>query len=218
MTIKAIILDFGQVLNVAVDGRADAANRARLAELLDVPPGELWSHLFESEAARQWMTGRLTWDEFWRVSLAPAGITDPERIVAFADAVFVGGERAHPDMVALLAELKGRYRLAVLSNAGWTEAELTELLVTQYGLPPGTFDEVITSFSVGLVKPDPAIFRLALERLGVQPEEALFTDDLPNFTRAAAELGIASFTFTGSAGLRHFLRQHGVAVAPPPGE
>jgi epoxide hydrolase-like predicted phosphatase len=215
MSIKAIIFDFGQVLNQVVDRDADAANRERLAGLLGIPPAELWPYLFEGEIAGRWMTGRLDWDGFWREALAPAGISDAAEIAAFANAVFVGGERIHPEMAALLDELKGHYRLAVLSNASWSEEELRRLLVSDYGLAPGVFDEVITSASAGVVKPDPAIFRLALRRLGVRAKESLFIDDLVSFTRSAAALGIASHTFTDVAGLRRFLRYHGVAVAPP---
>jgi putative hydrolase of the HAD superfamily len=213
MTIRAIIFDFGQVLNAPEDAAADVARRAQLAGLLGVSPAELWPVLFEGEAARKWMTGNLSWDGFWREVLAPAGIVDPVEIARFADAVFAGGERIHPEMMALLHELKGRYKLAVLSNASWTEEELSRLMVEEYGLPADfLFDAVITSASAGVVKPDPAIFRLALERLGVAPEEAIFTDDLASFTAAAAAVGLRTFTFTGPAGLRHFLRRHGVEV------
>jgi putative hydrolase of the HAD superfamily len=217
MTIKAIIFDFGQVLNAPVDPAGDRARRRELAARLRLPAEALWPHLFESDAARRWMTGRLDWDGFWREVLAPAGIVDPAEVAAFAHSVFAGGERLHPDMVALLAELrgKGRYRLAVLSNASWTEEELARLLVEKYGLPEKSFDAVITSTSAGVVKPEPAIFQAALDRLGVRPEETIFADDLASFAQGAARLGIHAFTFTTPADFRRFLRRHGVDVAAP---
>jgi putative hydrolase of the HAD superfamily len=217
MTIKAIIFDFGQVLNAPVDPTAEEARRGKLAGRLRLSAEALWPHLFEGEAARRWMTGRLDWDGFWTEVLAPAGIVDPAEIAAFAQSVFAGGDSLHPEMVALLAELRarGEYRLAVLSNASWTEEELARLLVEKYGLPKNTFDAVITSTSVGVVKPEPAIFWAALYRLGVRPEETIFADDLPSFAQGAAALGIHAFTFTTPADFRRFLRRHGVAVAAP---
>ncbi|MEV8100188.1 HAD family phosphatase [Kitasatospora sp. NPDC085879] len=54
----------------------------------------------------------------------------------------------------------------------------------------GSFDEVVLSAEVGLRKPDPAIFRLVLDRLGVSAEECLFVDDSEQNLATAAELGI----------------------------
>ncbi|MFD8749441.1 HAD family hydrolase [Kitasatospora sp. NPDC059577] len=54
----------------------------------------------------------------------------------------------------------------------------------------GSFDEVVLSAEVGLRKPDPAIFRLVLDRLGVPAAECLFVDDSEENLATAAELGI----------------------------
>jgi epoxide hydrolase-like predicted phosphatase len=113
-------------------------------------------------------------------------------------------------MASLLAELKGGYKLAVVSNASWTEVELTKMLVEEHGLPADTFDVVVTSTSAGVVKPNPAIYQMALERLGVSPAEAIFTDDLANFTKGAARLGIHTHTFTTPAAFRAYLVKRGV--------
>lgn len=210
MTIKAIIFDYGQVLNATEDPGETAARRARLAAQLDLEPSELWPYLFEGEAAHQWMTGRLGWDDFWAAVLGPKGISDPAEIEAFSSAVFADADELHPDMVSLLAELKGHYRLAVLSNATWSEPEMEEMFYGQLGLPAGTFDAVITSTSLGTTKPDPAVFHHALARLDVLPEEALFVDDLASFTAAAAGLGMRTHTFTNPAAFRRYLEELGM--------
>lgn len=56
----------------------------------------------------------------------------------------------------------------------------------------GTFDEVVLSAEHGVRKPDPAIFQLALDRLGVAAEECLFVDDSEENLAAAQRLGISS--------------------------
>ncbi|KXP06792.1 HAD family hydrolase [Tsukamurella pseudospumae] len=58
------------------------------------------------------------------------------------------------------------------------------------------FAPVIISEEVGLRKPDPAIFTLALERLGVQPERAAFIDDATPNVDGAAALGIRAVHHT----------------------
>lgn len=49
------------------------------------------------------------------------------------------------------------------------------------------------------MKPEPDIYRLALERAGVQPHEAAFFDDLPEFVEAADALGLRGQLFTTAA-------------------
>ena len=207
---RAIIFDYGQVLNAPEDPEEEAARRAKLAAQLGLEPPELWPYLFEGEAARQWMTGRLNWDQFWSAVLEPRGISGPAEIAAFSSAVFAEADDLHPEMIALVEELKGRYKLAVLSNATWTEQEMAEMFYNQLGLPKGSFDAVITSTSVGTTKPDPAIYLHALARLGVLPEETVFTDDLASFTAVAAGLGMKAHTFTTPAALRTYLKEIGV--------
>jgi epoxide hydrolase-like predicted phosphatase len=54
------------------------------------------------------------------------------------------------------------------------------------------FDDVVDSSQVGLRKPDPAIYNLALERLGSVASEAVFVDDAPGNTVGAERVGIAA--------------------------
>ena len=80
-----------------------------------------------------------------------------------------------PDVEACLKGLKRRgFRLGVISN--W-DATL-EQLFRRLGLLP-YFDEIIASAAVGCRKPSKAIFEIAVERMGVSPEEAIHVGDLP---------------------------------------
>ena len=63
------------------------------------------------------------------------------------------------------------------------------------------FDVVVCSGDVGLVKPDPAIFQLTLDRLGVAPDEAIFIDDSPGHVAAARALGLQGIHFTTAEAL-----------------
>jgi epoxide hydrolase-like predicted phosphatase len=208
-SIKAIIFDFGQVLNAAVDVAAVAAHRSEMAHRLGLEPDELWPHLFTGELALEWMSGRLAPEQFWTQVLSARGITEPEAVAAFAAEIFKGSEEIHPEMANLLQELHGRYKLAVISNADWTEEVMRHDFLNKFGLPD-LFDVIVTSASAGAAKPDPAIYEVALQRLGVRPEEAIFTDDLALFTEAAAALGMHAFTFTTPEAFRQYLVRMGV--------
>jgi putative hydrolase of the HAD superfamily len=80
----------------------------------------------------------------------------------------------HDDTPSVLATLRARgYTLGVVSNAdGRVAAELAAC-----GLAPH-FATVIDSHVVGVEKPDPRIFRLALDACGARPEEAIFVGDI----------------------------------------
>jgi FMN phosphatase YigB (HAD superfamily) len=75
---------------------------------------------------------------------------------------------------ALLADLAGRYRLGLVSNFDYTP---TALDILKSAGVARLFDTVVVSDAVGWRKPAPAIFHVALERLGVTPAEALFVGD-----------------------------------------
>ena len=57
------------------------------------------------------------------------------------------------------------------------------------------FDIVVGSGDVGIMKPDPRIFLIALERLGVEPHEAVFVDDFIQNIHGAQALGISAIHF-----------------------
>lgn len=68
-------------------------------------------------------------------------------------------------------------------------------------------DGVVVSGDEGLIKPDPQIFTLTLDRFNLQGEKTLFIDDsLPNI-KAAEALGIVGHHFTGAEGLEQKLKQ-----------
>ena len=92
----------------------------------------------------------------------------------------------HEDVVPFLESLRERgVRTAFVSNC----AENTRPLLGRLGLD-ALVDELVLSCEVRAVKPDPAIFKVALERLGVRAGDALFVDDQAAFCRAAEAAGI----------------------------
>ena len=104
----------------------------------------------------------------------------------------------HKDVLSLVKELKDQQlQLAVLSNTVSAHA----LYLTQQGLYDD-FDELVLSFQVNIRKPDPEIFTLALEKLGVAAEEAFFVDDLQENVDAANKLSIHGILFTSAEELR----------------
>ncbi|MBD3744708.1 MAG: HAD family phosphatase [Sphingopyxis terrae] len=63
------------------------------------------------------------------------------------------------------------------------------------------FRDIIVSGTEKLMKPDPAIYRLAIERFGIDPAGALFIDDVAHNIAGAASVGIAGHRFVDAATL-----------------
>jgi putative hydrolase of the HAD superfamily len=82
-------------------------------------------------------------------------------------------EEVPPEVPAALDRLRGRVRMGVVSNAnGTVRAKLARIGLAEY------FELIIDSQEVGIEKPDPRIFALALERMGVAPAQAAYVGDL----------------------------------------
>ncbi len=101
-------------------------------------------------------------------------------------------ERAHeleplPGLLDFMEEVKNRgLSLALVTNAPEENVEAI-LLALELG---EFFDEVVLSDEVGPVKPDPAPYRAALDKLGVHPEEALAFEDSTSGIASAVGAGI----------------------------
>ena len=130
---------------------------------------------------------RSVWHAYNRAYAQVCGVAadDLDRAVEALLAEFeLGGAwtRVIPGAIAALRSLRDLgVRLAVVSNAdGTVEEQLRVDGICQVGPGPGVPVEVVLDSSVvGISKPDPAIFHLALDALGVAPEDALHVGDTP---------------------------------------
>jgi putative hydrolase of the HAD superfamily len=138
------------------------------------------------------------------------------------DAAFASEARARGhnlpgrDVIACLA---GDIRPRMLGALDWLKAEGFALGCITNNVPAGTgpgmamddgranaiadalarFDHVIESSKVGLRKPDPAIYRMMCDRIGVTPERCIYLDDLGINCKPAAMLGMHAIKVAGEA-------------------
>lgn len=97
-------------------------------------------------------------------------------------------EVLYPDAVSCLKALHSRFSIGIIANQPLGTADRMEKM----GLAP-YLDRIISSAEEGLAKPDPAIFRLALERAGCRPEQAVMIGDrLDNDIAPAKQLGMTT--------------------------
>jgi len=177
--IRAVILDFGGVLLHL----GDPEPHEELAREIGIPVGRLRYEIFDGPLSLAAQRGEISPDELWR-ELARRWNLPAEKANWLA-LRFWAGVSVDFVLVNWLREIKSHYRTGLLSNA-WSD--LRELL-HRLGIADA-FDVMVISAEEHLMKPDPAIYRLALERLGVQAEEAVFVDDREENVQAARSLGI----------------------------
>jgi putative hydrolase of the HAD superfamily len=205
--IRAIIFDYGNVLDIPDDWETWLAHREAMAARYGLTGKELSARIFQSEAWQQVKRGHIPFEAYLDAIFRPLGLTDPAAQAACLDEFFDGRLRIHPEMRALLHELKPRYRLSVLSNA--YQLDMADWLVKERGLA-GIFEDVVSSAAVGLAKPEPEIYQLALARLGLRPDEALFIDDMTRNTAVAESLGLSCIVFESPEQLRRALAARGL--------
>jgi putative hydrolase of the HAD superfamily len=190
--IRAVFWDLGGVILRTEDHRPRRAWEARLG----LAPGNLSRLVFDGSASRQAMLGRATADDIWESVGVSLGLTASDRDQLRAD--FFSGDRIDEDLVAFIRGLRPRVRVGMISNA-WPEVR--RLLESTWRIADA-FDPLVLSPEVGLVKPDPAIYREALVRAAVLPAQTAFVDDFPENVDAASALGMRGVLFRTSSQAR----------------
>lgn len=208
---KAILFDYGNVLEGPLDEEAFRADLQALAQQVGLPSGEaLWQHFYVCDAWEKAKRGQMARVDYWQDRLTALGIVGEAEASEFKRLMH-RHRGLRPQMHQLLRELHGQYLLAVVSNS--SRPDLGRYLAERRGLA-GLFNVVVSSAECALVKPEPEIYQLALKLLGVQPDEALFVDDLVRNTRVAEGLGIPSIVFTTPEALHEELLQRGILSWP----
>lgn len=211
-SLTTVLFDVGGVIVRPLDPEEARERRDRLAQSLGFTSGdEKWNHFYMSEEWTLCKTGRMERAEMWDTMLKPFGLLDREEQQAFVEKLH-GGEGLHPEMERLIVRLHGRYRLGILSN--WDDG-LERILEEELGISH-YFHSILNSYRIGTAKPDEEAFRIALDRLEVQPGEVFFIDDQERNTEAAEALGMDAHTFRGMPGLMEAVWKRSLVDGRPP--
>jgi putative hydrolase of the HAD superfamily len=200
---SALILDFGGVLTTNVFESFRAFSEA---EGLD--PNAV-KRLFRERGEglallRQLERGEVEITEFEQRFGPLLGVREPEGMVQRLFA----GVRADDRMVDAVRRVKDAGVPTGLISNSWGGASYDRVEVD------GLFDAVVISGEVGLHKPEPEIFKLGAERLGVEPPECVFVDDLRENCEGAEAVGMTAVLHRGPDGtIPELERLLGVALS-----
>ena len=206
MPTKAVVFDLGGVL-------------------IDWDPRYLYRKLLADEAAVE---------EFLATVCTPEWNAEQDRGRPFADGVAELVER-HPAHAAAIAAYHERWPemlggdipgavelLAELRATGVPLYALTNWSAETFVLARERFEfldwfcGLLVSGEERIIKPDPAIFELLLDRFGLDPGSTFYVDDSPANVAAAAALGLDAVRFTGPGQLRRDLAARRLLARPAP--
>src|ERR1700722_2508430 len=162
LALRAVIFDYGRVLT----GPPDPAAYAELLRITGLSADRLDRAYWKDRNAYD--EGKLTGPEFWRNVVRDAGLNITESAIAdlnlWDSRMWTRGDSA---MLAWQLAIKQRGLLtAIVSNMG---DSVHERMVRELDWL-SRFDVLVWSYQLRVAKPDPAIYRFALERLGTRPE------------------------------------------------
>lgn len=199
--LRAIIFDIGRVLI-----RVDVARAmSGLADGVSLSPEEVWSSLQKDPRWKDWQEGRMS-PQDWHLHVS-------RRLgskLSFEQFVEVWNRALDPTPIhedAFLAKLGNKYRLALLSNTDPLHVTHMEKTYAFFEF----FPTRIYSCRVGASKPNPIIYKEALQACKVRAQEAVYVDDIPAYAQAATQLGMHGTVFRSPEQLHSDLRALDVA-------
>ncbi|HUE98675.1 MAG TPA: HAD family phosphatase [Anaerolineales bacterium] len=184
MSIKAVFFDLGGVI-VRTEFQAP---RQQLAEKLGMDYDDLSKIVFDSETGYRASLGEISSEEHWTSVLQR--LKRPASELSAIREEFFAGDIVDRTLLEYIRSLRDTYKTGLISNA-W--GDLRDFIVREKF--DDTFDKMIISAEVGVAKPEPKIFQIALEQFGVSPNEAVFVDDFHVNIEGCEKVGMKGIYF-----------------------
>jgi putative hydrolase of the HAD superfamily len=143
----------------------------------------------DERMADVWMGGSLgtiTLEDVHQAIRDRVGLDEQQLAAYMADVWREYLGNANTELIDYARRLRPRYRTGILSNSFVGAREREQVA---YGFED-LVDEIVYSHEVGMSKPDPRIYALVCERLGVHPSEMIFLDDAQVCVAGADKAGI----------------------------
>lgn len=185
LPVRAVVWDMGGVLLRTEDKKP----RTLLAQKFGLTYDDLDRIVFEGDHSDLANRGSITQDVYWENVLRRFHL-GTEEMLGFRNQFFAG-DRQDNCLLNFIRSLRPAYLTGLLSNA-WSDIRKN---VTQYFSFLDVFDVTIFSAEIGLVKPEPQIYHLALEKLGVNASETVFIDDVMANVEGAQKVGLHGIQF-----------------------
>ena len=195
--VKGILFDFGGVLARTTTWEP----RRCWEEKYHLHPGQLDTLVFDTQIATEATLGLRPAAEIWEpvvreLSLSPSELAQLQDDFFSADAI-------NQELVAFINQVRPPLRIGILSNAF---LNARDIFSRKYHLDD-LFDTIVISAEVKLAKPDLHIYHLAAQKLGLQPGEIIFVDDVLKNVEGARLAGMLAIHFRSTVEAIDMLKQ-----------
>lgn len=193
---KVVVFDYGEVLSMSPSEH----DRGAILGIAEATETEFWPVYWRYRDELD--EGTLSVPGYWARVAADLGTSyDAARVQRLWAADFRSWISVDPGSIQVLDDLHaGGTRLALLSNAGFDFGAAFRFA------PFGRyFEQVFVSAELGMIKPDPRIYRHVADALGIEPAQMVFIDNKKVNVEGAESIGITGHVFTGVGDLRDFL-------------
>lgn len=198
---KAVVFDFGGVIEVTPDGNP----LKKVAEIIGVSIDDFHKEYFKHNHLSN--VDGLPWDE--TVAVVASHLTNSKDIIQESRQIIldhIASRRINSELVDFFPILRKQgYKVAIFSN---NTAQLRQHLIEKNIIE--LVDEVVISAEIGFQKPSKDAFAVLFQKLNLQPEEVIFIDDAPKSLETAGEIGYTPILFEGNTKLKVDLEQLGI--------
>jgi len=198
MTLNAVIWDLGGVLVRTEDYHP----RQMLADRFGMTRLELEELVYWGESGSMAQRGEIDSEQHWDNILRILSLKADE-LEGFKRE-FWRGDVVDFELINTIRAYKANFKTGLLSNAF---SDLRHVITHIWNFADA-FDEMVISAEVGLVKPDLRIYQLALDRLGILADQAIFIDDFIENVEGAQRAGMQAVVFKNLDQIRTELRRN----------
>jgi len=185
LPVRAVIFDIGGVLEHVAD--PDVRLGGKWRDRLGLDQVAFAEGMGRTDPDRRNQIGRMSEAEYRERCAAELRLSPAQADEFMADMWDWYCGELDEELMAFAASLRPGLATAIISNSA-DGARREE--IARYAFDT-IFDPIIYSHEVGLAKPDPAIFELTCARLGLEPAQTVFVDDVPGHVAAARAVGMS---------------------------
>ena len=199
MTYQLVLFDLG---GVVVEVESDRLVH-QVSQLIGRPFEEVQQVVYHTDLLLPFELGRITATAYYEGLKKRLKLRwTYEQFVRAWNGIFT----EHTDVTTLMQQLRKRHRLMALTNTNILHLDHIKASFPSLSV----LEDWVASCDVGLRKPDPQFYRLALERAGVRPSEAVYVDDRPEMVEAGRAVGLTAVRFESGRQLNEDLQAIGL--------
>jgi len=198
--IKAIIFDIGGIFSKQGGTELLRKRYARTLGVSLLKFNKLWARYWDS-----WRKGKIDEETFWKSILHALNVDYDKKKLR---RMMLDYQKIDIKRLSLASRLRKKYKVVALTNhvKEWFEFIRKRYKIDNY------FDDVFTSYDIGMAKPNPKIYNFIIKKMNVNANECVFVDDKLSNVLGARMIGMKAIHFKNFLQMKRDLKKQGVEI------